>query len=94
MKKKEKMKDNFDALVEHLIGASFFMEEAVELLERSFIVRALVQTAGKKLPAAKLLGIHRNTLQRKMLEYKLEQPKVRRKPARRAAAGKKSVKAS
>ena len=59
-----------------------------------FISEALLLTKGNQTHAAKLLGIHRNTLQRKLVEYKLEQPKVRRKPARRVAAPKKASKVS
>ena len=73
------MKDQFDNLVEHLLENGFFMEEAVELLEKSLITNAMKRTKGNRSAAAKLLGIHRNTLQRKCEEYSLL-----RKPARRA----------
>jgi DNA-binding NtrC family response regulator len=76
------MKEKFEALVEHLVGNGFFLEEVVELLERTLIERTLQRTAGNRSAASKLLGIHRNTLQRKMAEYKLGTQKARRKPAR------------
>ncbi|HXM46067.1 MAG TPA: helix-turn-helix domain-containing protein [Bryobacteraceae bacterium] len=76
------MKEKFEALVEHLVGHGFFLEEVVELLERTLIERTLERTGGNRSAASKLLGIHRNTLQRKMAEYKLDQPKARRKPVR------------
>ena len=37
--------------------------------------------------ASKLLGIHRNTLQRKMIEYKLGEQRPRKKPVRDAQQG-------
>jgi len=77
------MKEKFDSLVEHLLDNGFFMEEAVEVLEKELMTRALARTKGNRSAAAKLLGIHRNTLQRKCNEYKLE-GQVRRKPPRRA----------
>jgi len=72
------MKEKFDGLVEHLVGNGFFLEEAVEILEKTLIARILERTGGNRSAAAKLLGIHRNTLQRKMVEYQLG--RVRRKP--------------
>jgi DNA-binding NtrC family response regulator len=73
------MKEKFESLVEHLMVNGFFLEEAVEILEKTLIQRALERTRGNRSAASKLLGIHRNTLQRKMVEYDLHQ---RRKPAR------------
>lgn len=80
------MKEKFDSLVEHLLDSGFFMEEAVELLEKSLITRALERSKGKRTAAAKLLGIHRNTLQRKTAEYELDSRRVKRKPPRQAGA--------
>lgn len=85
------MKEKFESLVEHLVGNGFFLEEAVEILEKTLIARVLDESGGNRSAAAKRLGIHRNTLQRKMLEYQLG--RVRRKPVladarkRRAKAG-------
>ena len=76
------MKENLEALVEHLAGNGFFLEEMVELLERTLIEKTLERTAGNRSAASKQLGIHRNTLQRKMAEYKLGAQKARRKPVR------------
>ncbi len=78
------MKERFDSLVEHMLDNGFFMEEAVEILEKSLITRALDRTKGKRSAAAKLLGIHRNTLQRKAADYQLDGRHVRRKPPRKA----------
>jgi DNA-binding NtrC family response regulator len=78
------MKEKFDSLVAHLLDHGFFMEEAVELLEKELITRALERTKGNRCAASKLLGIHRNTLQRKREQYALEARKVQRKPPRQA----------
>jgi DNA-binding NtrC family response regulator len=78
------MKENFESLVEHLIGNGFFLEEAVELLEKTLIRSALERTKGNQSAASKLLGIHRNTLQRKMVEYQLPGVRTRGKPAGRS----------
>ena len=78
------MKENFDAVVDHLVGNGFFLEEAVELLERTMIERALERTKGNRCAASKVLGIHRNTLQRKIEDYRIEEKKTPRKAAGRA----------
>jgi DNA-binding NtrC family response regulator len=80
------MKERFDGLVEHLLGSGFFLEEAIELLEKTLIQSALVRTQGNQSAASKLLGIHRNTLQRKMVDYQLAGGRARRKAAARERA--------
>jgi DNA-binding NtrC family response regulator len=77
------MKQQFDVLVEHLLDGNIFMEQAIELLEKRMIERALEKSGGKQTAASKRLGIHRNTLQRKMVQYELGKGRPRRKSAAR-----------
>ena len=67
------MKEKFDGLVDHLLKGSIFLPEAIEILERSMIHRALEGCGGNQSAASKQLGIHRNTLSRKIDLYKLSQ---------------------
>ena len=83
------MKEKFDGLIEQMLEGNIFLPEAIEILERSMINRALEQSAGNQCAASKQLGIHRNTLQRKMHEFGLGNARPRRKPAGRAVKGKK-----
>lgn len=80
------MKNEFDRLAEQLLSSNILLEEAVGILERSMIQGALERTGGKHTAASKLLGIHRNTLLRKIVEYELGacRPRARRKPPVRA----------
>ena len=78
------MKEKFDSLVTYLLDHGFFMEQAVELLETELIARAMERTQGNRCAASKLLGIHRNTLQRKREQYQMDPRKVQKKPPRRA----------
>jgi DNA-binding NtrC family response regulator len=87
------MKETLETLVDHLIEKGFFMQEAVEILEKTLISRAIERTDGNRCAASKLLGIHRNTLQRKMIEYRLGEQRPRKKPFRRAATQQRRVKA-
>src|SRR3954447_26680915 len=82
------MKERFDGLIEHLMEAGFFLEQAVEILERGMIERALQLKKSNQSEAAKLLGIHRNTLQRKMVEHRIDGKRPRRKPVAKAVAKK------
>ena len=79
------MKQTFEALLDHLVDNGLFLEQAVEILEKGMIERVLLRTGGNQSEASKGLGIHRNTLQRKMLEYHIDGKHTRRKPAGRAA---------
>ena len=78
------MKHEFDALVEHLLAGNIFLGQAIELLEKRMIEGALERSGGKHTAASRLLGIHRNTLLRKMVEYELGKSRPRRKPVTRA----------
>jgi DNA-binding NtrC family response regulator len=78
------MKESFDALIDHLVQAGFFLEQAVEVLEKGMIERVLSRTEGNQSEASKILGIHRNTLLRKMVEYDIGGRRPRRKPAAQA----------
>ena len=79
------MKEKFDGLVEHLFAGNILLQEAVEILETRMIQRALEASGGNQSQASKRLGIHRNTLLRKMLEYGLAETRrrSRRKPVKR-----------
>jgi len=77
------MKDRFEDWVKYLMTNGLFLEEAVELLERTLIERALAETAGNQSAASKMLGIHRNTLQRKMVEFQLDGRRAKPKPVAR-----------
>ena len=82
------MKEKFDGLIDQMLEGNIFLPEAIEILERSMINRALEQSAGNQCAASKQLGIHRNTLQRKMHEFGLGNARPRRKPAGKVARSK------
>jgi DNA-binding NtrC family response regulator len=77
------MKESFDALIDHLVSSEFFLEQAVEILEKGMIERVLLRTGNNQSEAAKTLGIHRNTLLRKMVQYRIGGKHPHPKPAER-----------
>jgi len=81
--------EKFEGLVEHLVRGNIFLPEAIEILERSMIQRAIEDCGGNQCAASKQLGIHRNTLQRKIVQYGLGNGRRRggRKQAAREAGG-------
>ena len=78
------MNEEFEGLVEHLLSGNIFLEQAIELLERRMIQRTLERTDGNQSEASKQLGIHRNTLQKKLVAYGLVGRRAR--PQRKTSA--------
>lgn len=66
------MKDQLEGLVSQMVERGILFDEAVGEFEKRFIKRALDRTNGNQSRAAQLLGIHRNTLGRKIGLYKLD----------------------
>lgn len=77
------MKDQLEALVTQMIEHDIGFEDAVAEFERRFIKRVLERTNGNQSRAAKTLGIHRNTLSRKIDSLALDHRPKRRKRLRR-----------
>ena len=75
------MSEGLDGLIDRLVTGGFFLEEAVEILEKGMIGKQLRAHTGNQSAAAKALGIHRNTLLRKMLQYGIDTKRPRPKPA-------------
>ena len=67
------MKDQLESLVGMMVDRGIRLEDAVCEFEKKFIKRVLEHFRGNQSRAAKALGIHRNTLSRKVGEYKLDQ---------------------
>jgi DNA-binding NtrC family response regulator len=64
--------DRLEALVGDMVDKGVRFEDAVREFEKRFIVRVLGRCEGSLTRASDLLGIHRNTLTRKMGAYKIK----------------------
>ena len=73
------MKDQLEGLVSQMVDRGILFDEAVGEFEKRFIKRILERADGNQCRAAKMLGIHRNTLSRKIGEYKLDHNGSRRR---------------
>ena len=72
------MKDQLESLVGQMVERGILFGEAVNEFEKKFIKRVLDRSNGNQSRAAQLLGIHRNTLSRKIELYKLDHRAQRR----------------
>jgi Fis family transcriptional regulator len=66
------VKDQLEGLVSQMVDRGILFDEAVGEFEKRFIKRILERAEGNQCRAARMLGIHRNTLSRKIGEYKLD----------------------
>ena len=65
------VRDQLERLVDEMVSKGIRYDEAQREFEKKFIMQVLQKADGNLCRAADLLGIHRNTLARKMTEYRL-----------------------
>jgi Fis family transcriptional regulator len=65
------MREQLERLVDEMVAKGVRFEDAQREFEKKFIAHVLSKADGNVCRAADLLGIHRNTLSRKMSEYRL-----------------------
>jgi DNA-binding NtrC family response regulator len=66
------MKEQLERLIEEMVAKGVHYEDAHREFEKKFITRVLLKAEGNVGRAASLLGMHRNTLSRKMMEHRLK----------------------
>jgi DNA-binding NtrC family response regulator len=64
--------ERLERLVEEMVDRGVQFEDAVREFEKRFISRVLGKSDGSLTRTADVLGMHRNTLTRKMGEYKIK----------------------
>jgi Fis family transcriptional regulator len=72
------MREEFDRLIAEMVDRGVHFDDAQREFERRFITRVVAHCEGNVGRAAEALGMHRNTLTRKVAALKI---KVRRSPA-------------
>jgi DNA-binding NtrC family response regulator len=65
------LKEQLEHLVDEMVTKGIHYEDAHREFEKKFIAHVLTKSDGNLCKAANLLGMHRNTLSRKMSEYRL-----------------------
>ena len=66
------MREQLERLVQEMLDKGIVYDDARREFEKMFISRALLRSKGNVGGAADLLGLHRNTVARKMSEYRLK----------------------
>ena len=65
------MRDELEKLVQQMVDRGIRFDDAQKEFERVFIARALNKSNFNVCKAAKITGLHRNTLSRKMSAYRI-----------------------
>jgi Fis family transcriptional regulator len=65
------MREQLDRLVGEMVTKGIRYQDAHREFEKRFISQVLTRVDGNMCKAADLLGMHRNTLSRKLAEYRL-----------------------
>jgi DNA-binding NtrC family response regulator len=66
------MNERLERLIEEMVEKGIRFADANREFERRFISRVVVDSDGNLSKAAETLGIHRNTLSRKMAEHRIK----------------------
>jgi len=65
------LREELERLVDDMVTRGVRYEDAQREFEKRFIARVLTRADGNLRKAADLLGMHRNTLSRKITDYRL-----------------------
>jgi Fis family transcriptional regulator len=66
------MREQLERLIDEMVSKGVRYDEAQREFEKKFIAQVLARADGNLGRAADLLGMHRNTLSRKLAEYRLK----------------------
>jgi len=64
--------ERLERLVDEMVDKGVIFDDALHEFEKRFILRVLAKFKGSLTKTAEALGMHRNTLTRKMGEYKIK----------------------
>ena len=65
------MREQLERLIREMVDRGIRFEDALRAFEKTFVAEVLSRSDGSLTDAARSLGIHRNTLSRKVAEYHL-----------------------
>ena len=66
-----KIKDRWESLIVEMVEKGILFSDAVNQFEKQYIGKVLKRHKGNITKAASTLGMHRNTLSKKMEKYRL-----------------------
>lgn len=68
---KAKIKQVLEDTIDEMVTKGIYWSEAVSQFEKLFILRVLKESNGNLSRAAQTMGVHRNTLSKKIREYRI-----------------------
>ena len=77
------MKDQLDRLITEMLDRGLLFEEATKEFEKQFIMKCLERSGGNRTQTARTLGIHRNTLQKKLSSSNHSNPRKKAAPTKK-----------
>jgi DNA-binding NtrC family response regulator len=73
------IKEILEEVIDEMLGAGLLWPEVSSQFEKLYILAALRRSRGSVQGAARLMGVHRNTLSNKVREYGINRAELRRK---------------
>jgi DNA-binding NtrC family response regulator len=67
--RQSKIKQVLEETIDEMVAKGIYWAEAVSQFEKLFILRALEESNGNLSRAAETMGVHRNTLSKKIREH-------------------------
>ena len=67
-----KIKQVLEEIIDEMVAKGIYWTEAVSQFEKLFILRALEESNGNLSRAAETMGVHRNTLSKKLREHGID----------------------
>ncbi len=69
-KEQIRLKDRLEALCIEMLDRGIKFSEALDQFEKTFIIEMVKRNGGNMIRASASLGIHRNTLAKRLVQYK------------------------
>ncbi len=78
MASKVKIKQVLEEIIDEMVTKGIYWSEAESQFEKLFILRALQENGGNLSRAAETMGVHRNTLSKKIRQYGIKKNSKKR----------------
>jgi len=73
---KPTIKEMLEQVILEVVGKGLYWPEVAGEFEKLYIIQALRLSAGSVSHAAQLMGVHRNTLSKRIREHKIDRSKL------------------
>ncbi len=68
-RQQKKIKDKLEEVIDEMVSKGIYWSEAASQFEKLFILRALQASNGNLSRAAEIMGVHRNTVSKKIRQH-------------------------